>query len=537
LKQKVKKKRRRRKRYTWITCAAVLVVALLLAWGIYFRDSTPMSHHVPARCALVLNVNERWADVRKLPQWSYAAERHGRGLPWLAQADAVSNPRVTILLSLIQDDLRLVVHDGKETNTSAICLVKLSRLGKFADLLARVFRKVRVESHGGVQLRRLGGSQPFYYTVLGRVLIGGRSPDDVVEAATLPQEDAFIEPAAFARMERNDKEPWVALYYGMEEKAGTAPAAPLSSLYGVLHVEKDGLHGRFEAPLRSDFRDRAAEFLEKMQPRTLRTSTRMPASVIAGVSVCGSVPVAEILESASKTFEARLLSPRNWTTPRGEGRGAALASVCGALLAEFVDALGNEATVALANVDVYEIVPTPELILFGEAKAGPQSGLLDRLEQTAQRAGDRGQQLRRKSVKGVQTAYVDLPEGRSLQLCMAAIGNMIVASTSEYALDTFIDTSLGNAPSIGMTEPDLIAPEKGANVIALINMQRLMATSKDIFELLLEYELLANIDRETYDRKVAPMLGLAQLFRTVSVSFFLDSTSITAEVKVPYKRM
>ncbi len=263
----------------------------------------------------------------------------------------------------------------------------------------------------------------------------------------------------------------------------------------------------------------------------------MPASVIAGLSVCGSVPVAEILESASRTFETPQLSPRNWDSVAGNGPGATLAASCGTLLAEFVDALSNEATVALANVDVHEIVPTPELILFGEAKEGAQSALLDRLEQTGQRAADRGQQLQRKSLKGIQTAYLDLPEGRSLQLCMAAIGNIIVASTSEYALETFIDTSLGNAPSIGMTEPDLIVPEKGANMIALLNIQRLIETSEDIFELLLEYDLLANIDREIYNREVAPILGLAQLFRTVSVSLFLDSTSMTAEVKVPYARM
>lgn|GEM_PF-4618886 len=537
MKQKLRKKGRRRKRYVWIICAAVLAVALLLGWGIYFRDSVRIGDHVPARCALVLTANERWADVRKLPQWSYATEHYGRDLPWLARADAVSNPRVTILLSLIQDDLRLVVCGDEAADTATICLVKLSRLGKFADFLARVFRKVRVESHDGVYVRRLGGSQPLYYTVLGRVLIGGRSPDDVVEAARLPDEETFVAPAAFVQMERNDKEPWLALYCNMENRAGTAEAAPLSSVYGILHIEKDMLQGRFEAPLRSEFRDHAAELLEKMQPRTMRTSTRLPASFIAGVSVCGSVPFAEILESASRTFGAPQLRPRNWGTLAKEGRGAALAASCGALLAEFVDALTNEATVALTNVDVYEIVPTPELILFGEVKEGVQSGLLDRLEQTAQRAGDRGQQLQRKSLKGVQTAYLDLPEGRSLQLCMASIGNMVVASTSEYALETFIDTSLGTAPSIGMTEPDLIAPEKGANMIALLNTQRLMETSENIFELLLEYDLLADIDRETYDREVAPMLGLAQLFRTVSVSLFLDSASITAEVKVPYARM
>jgi hypothetical protein len=537
LKQKVRKKGRRRKRYVWITCAAVLVAALVLVWGVYFRDSVRIGDHVPARCALMLNANERWADVKKLPQWSYAVERHGRDLPWLSRADAVSSPRMTILLSLIQDDLRLIACGDDEANTSTICLVKLSRLGKFAELMARVFRKVPVESRDGVHVRRLGGSQPLYYTVLGRVLIGGPSPDHVVEAAKLPDEETFIAPASFVGMERNDKQPWLALYCNMENKAGTGQTTALSSLYGVLHVEKDGLEGRFEGPLRSEFSDRAAEFLEKMHPRTMRTSTRMPASVIAGASVCGSVPFAEILESASTTFEAPQLSPRNWSALGKEGRGAALAASCGALLAEFINALNNEATVALANVDVYEIVPTPEFILFGEAKEGAQSGLLDRLAQTQQRAGDPGQQLHRKSLKGVQTAYADLPEGRSLQLCMAAIGNMVVASTSEYALETFIDTSLGNAPSIGMTEPDLIAPERGPNMIALLNMQRLMETSEDIVELLLEYDLLANIDRETYDREIAPMLGLAQLFRTVSVSFFLDSASITAEVKVPYTRM
>jgi hypothetical protein len=422
-----------------------------------------------------------------------------------------------------------VLCRGEGSDTSAICLVKLSRLGKFADLLARLLHKVRVESHGNIDLRRLGGAKPFYYTVLGRVLIGGQSREGIVEAATLSQEDRLIEPAAFAQMERKNKVPWAALYCNMESTQTTGKAGPVSSLYGVLHIEQDGLQARLEAPFHSQFRDRIAEFVGKMEPRTMRTTTRMPASFIAGLTLCGSVPFSEILESAGKAFGVPQLSPRNWGSLT-EGRGATLAGSCGVLLAECVDAVST-------NIDTYEIVPTPEFILFGEAKEGAQAGFLDRLERTAEGVGEGRYPLQRKSLKGIETAYLDLPEGRSLQLCMAAIGSMLVATTSEYALGTFLDTSLGNTPSIQMTEPDLIEPKHGANLIVLLNVQRLIETSEDLFELLLEYDLLANMDREKYDQKVSPVLGVAQLFRSVGVSLFLDGESVKGEIKVPFARM
>ena len=518
------------------TCVAALVIVALVAWGLYFRDSVNISDHIPASCALMLTANDMWPSVRELPQWSYAVKSYGDDVPWLASADAVSNMKETFLMSLVGQEVRVVMWRDEGPGVSTVYLVKLSRLGKFSDVIARLLRRVRVESHEGVKIRRVERGQPFYYTVLGRVLIGGLSRDDVVDAARLPEDRKLVEPPSLGRMERGAKTPWVALYCDMEGSGVGAEASPFESLCGVLRIEQDGIQAQFDAPWRSEFRDSAAQLVEKMQPRTLRAGMRMPANVIAGLTLCGSAPFGEILDSAARAFEIPQLRPGNWGT-LVTGRGATVAAACGALLAEFVDALSNEATIALTNIDIYEIVPTPEFIFFGEARQGVQEKLLHRLEQTVERVGGGQYRLQRKSVKGVETAYLDLPEGRSLQLCVAGIGDMVTATTSEYALETLIDTVVGDAPSIKVAEPDLIEPERGANLVLVLNVQRLIETSQDLLELLFEYDLLADMDREKYDRQIVPALGLGRFFRSVGVSAFLGSDSIRGEVKVPFAGM
>jgi hypothetical protein len=386
---------------------------------------------------------------------------------------------------------------------------------------------VRVESHDGVNVRCLKGGRRFYYTVLGRLLIGADSRDGVVEAATLSREERFVEPPAFAQMERKSKVPWAAFYWD----PGT-----VASVNGVLHVEQDGIRAEFEAPLHAEFRTAGAEFIENMQLRTVRTSTRMPADVIAGLTLCGSAPFREILESAARVFELPQLQPDSWDDIV-TGRGATLAASCGALFAEFVDALGNEATLALTDIEVDEIVPTPEFIFFGEAREDVQDDLLERLGQAAERAGAGHYRLHRKRLKGVDTAYIDLPEGRSLQLCFAGIGDLFAATTSEYALESFIDTALGEAPSIGTAEPGLIEAEKGASVILVLNTQRLAEESRDLLELLLEYDLLVDVDRDKYNSRIAPVLGLGRLFRPIGVKVSLGRDSIAGEAKVSFAKM
>ena len=531
-----RKARRRRYRNVRIVCVAVLAVAVIAAWGVYFRDSVRIADHVPAGCALMLAANDLWPGVRELPQWDYAVESCGESVAWLAAADALSDTKKTLLMCLVCEEVRVVMCSEGGSDASAICLVKLSRLGKLSDLLARLSRRVRVESLGDVKLRRVNRGRPFYYTVLGRLLIGGESPDRVVEAATLSGDKKFVESNGFAQMERRDKVPWLAFYRDLGTETTGEQAGAFKSAYGVVHVEKDGIQAEFEAPFAPEFRKSASDVIGKMQRRTVRTSTRMPADVIAGLTVCGSAPFGEILESAAQAFELPRLRPDSWDSII-TGRGSTLAASCGALFAEFVDALSNEATLALTNVEVDEIVPTPEFIFFGKAREGMQEDLLEKLEQTAERGGDGPYGLQKKRVKGVDTAYIDLPEGRALQLCFAGIGDLFAVTTSEYALESFLDTALGNTPSIKMAEPDLIEPEEGANLVLVLNTQRLAEESEELLELLLEYDLLVDVDREKYDTRISPVLGLGRLFRPVGVSVSLGSDCITGDVKVPFAKM
>ncbi len=534
--KKAKVKARRRNRNVRIVSVAVLAVAMMAAWGIYFRDSTGIADHVPASCTLMLAANDLWPDVRDLPQWDHAVESCGGSVAWLAAADALSGTKKTLLMCLIGDEVRVVMCSDGGSETSAICLVKLSRLGKLLDLLARLSRRVLVESHGDVNLRHVNRGRPFYYTVLGRLLIGGESPDRVVEAATVSEGKGFVEPRSLMRMERSGNVPWMAFYRNLEGSATGAEDGVFSSVYGVLNVKEEGIQAEFEASFAPEFRKNAAEVIGKMQRRTVRTGTRMPADVIAGLTLCGSAPFGEILDSAAQAFGWPKLRPDSWDSII-TGRGSTLAASCGALFAAFVDALSNEATLALTNVEVDEILPTPEFILFGKAREGMQDDLLEKLEQAADRSGTGTYSLQRKRIKGVDTAYIDLPEGRSLQLCFAGIGELFVATTSEYALESFLDTALGNTPSIKMAEPDLIEAEEGANVVLVLNTQRLAQESEDLLELLLEYDLLADMNREKYDTRIAPVLGLGRLFRPVGVSASLGSDCITGDVKVPFVNM
>lgn len=520
-----------------IVCVAVLSLAVIVSWVVYFRDSARIGDHVPAGCALMVAANDLWPRVRELPQWDRAVESCGEAVPWLAAADAVSDTKKTFLMYLVGNEVRVVMCRDGGTDVSAICLVKLSRFGKFSDLVARLLRRVRVESRDGVNLRCVEKGRPFYYTVLGRLLIGGDSRDRVVEAATVSEDKKFVDPPAFVQMERRDKVPWVAFYCDPSRSEAGGEAGAFKSVYGVLHVEEDGVRARFEASFREEFSNDAQEFIQRMQPRTMWTSTRMPADVIAGLTLCGSAPFGEILDSAAEAFGLPQLRPGSWSGNVVADRGATMVASCSALFAEFVDALSNEATLALTNIDVDEIVPTPEFIFFGEAREGMQDDILERLGQTGERLGSGQYRLQRKSVKGVDTVFVDLPEGRSLQLCIAGIGNLFAATTSEYALESFLDTTLGNTPSMKMAEPDLIEPKKGANIVLVLNMQRLAEESRDLLELLIEYDLLVDVDREEYDRRISPVLGLGQLLRPVCVSVFFGADSMRGEVKVPFLKI
>ena len=534
--KRAKRKAQRRNRKVRIVCVAVLALAVLVSWLVYFRDSARIADHVPAGCALMVVANDSWQHVRELPQWDRAVESCGEAVPWLADADALSNTKKTFLMYLVGKEVRVVMCSDGATDVSAICLVKLSRLGKFSDLMARLLRRVRVELHEGVNVRRVKRGRPFYYTVLGRLLIGGDSRDGVVEAATLSRDGRFVEPQGFVEMERKDKVPWLAFYCDPQRSAAATKAGAFNSVYGILHAEQDGIEAEFEAPLSVEFRNDAAGFVEKMQPRTVRTTTRMPADVIAGLTLCGSAPFSEILESAARVFGLPQLQPDSWDSLI-TGRGATLAASCGALFAEFVDALGNEATVALTDIEVDEIAPTPEFIFFGEAREKAQGDLLEKLELEQTAVGTGQYHLQRKRLKGVETAYIDLPEGRSLQLCFAGIGDLFVATTSEYALEGFLDTALGNTPSIKMAEPDLIRAEEGANLILVLNTQRLAEESRDLLELLIEHDLLVDIDREKYDMRISPVLGLGRLFRPVGVSVSLGRDSMKGKVNVSFAEM
>jgi len=110
----------------------------------------------------------------------------------------------------------------------------------------------------------------------------------------------------------------------------------------------------------------------------------------------------------------------------------------------------------------------------------------------------------------------------------------LLVALALYALAGFLDTALGNAPSIKMAEPDLIRAEEGANLIIVLNTQRLAEESRDLLELLVEHDLLVDMDRDKYDRRISPVLGLGGLFRPVSVSVFLDSDSMRGKVRVPF---
>jgi hypothetical protein len=68
-------------------------------------------------------------------------------------------------------------------------------------------------------------------------------------------------------------------------------------------------------------------------------------------------------------------------------------------------------------------------------------------------------------------------------------------------------------------------------------MQRLAEESRDLLELLIEYDLLVDVDREEYDRRISPVLGLGQLLRPVCVSVFFGADSMRGEVKVPFLKI
>lgn len=541
MKQKLISKRRRRKRTLWIASIAVLVVVLIVALcGYYVRDNVAIGDHIPANCSAMLTVRDlqsRWMTLKGLPQWNYAVTNYSDEFPWLASADKMGDVKEWFLMNLIGQEVRLVAcaDQGSGNSPTLVVYTKISRVGKFADLIARLARRVRMESDQGVGIRHIDAGGAFYYTVLGRVLVGGQSREQVSAAATLSPTARLVEPAAFVRMRSGGEAPWATLYWNFETGAVTSKTAPFKALYAAMTVEQEGIKARFEVPFTTEFGARVQQLTGKMQPRTSRTTMRMPADIVAGMTVCGSAPIAEILQNVSEAFGAPQLRPDTWSSSLAS-RGGTVPGVCGSLFAEVVRQFANEGTIALTNVDTYEIVPTPEFLLFGDVAPGVEKKFLDKLVRATELASSGKQQLQRKTLKGVEMVYLDLPEGKSLQVCVAEIGGMLAATTSEYALDSFIDAVLGNKPSLKTTEPNLIKPEQGANLILVVNVQRLAEVSREMFDLLLEYDLIIDMNREEYDRGIAPWIGLVELVRSVGLSGFFGSDGLAGELVAPFSR-
>lgn len=439
----------KRRRGAALPLISLVVVALLAAGAFWIsRDTHDIAEFLPARRPLQVRVQEAVAARQTLgasPVWSVLPDASTRDLRETTQ-EPLPIPE-WLAKNLFNNEL---FWFGDPQAGEGVLVSRMTRVGTLAARAGLLMPAVEQDWAGGLNLSYLP-EQDLYVAVRGRILIGSPSRRAVIEALTLADAERAVLGGYLAEAPENARIAGISVL--SDEDAARFGMDRIE--FGVV-TEPD----RFGVIARGELLDASsalATILANARPVTLSTPADAPAALVVNLG-------ASLREVSIALGE---LAGTDWPDEAqwDEWSARTANESDGPAVGELLEGLGPELHLTLHDVDPYEVLPVPELVI--RSRQVPES--LAKLMQSYPPPTPGP------SIKAVHASYnpesgvlrFPAPGGESLEPSAALQGGQFVFSTSLTRLRRVLKSPAPNGSLPGSNNAYLrIQPNRVIDTLA-----------------------------------------------------------------------
>lgn len=492
----------------WILLFLILILmGIGLAW--LTRDNHPVAHFFPRGQrlgAVINNPIECRGRIVASPLWS-ALPEDAR----LAQLPDVLMQNFGmpewVLNNLVRERLYITANDI-DAFSDVVCLSRMTRLGTLFERSFRLIGWVDYDSSGGLALRHLPESG-IYYAVRGRVFVASTSRDTLIEALTLPQENAITETDLEALGKPGPED--VQGIYVLD--ADSLLGRNFAHVGFAVKVVADETRLDLRAVPHEDAPRLFRELIDGASPQDLAE----PPPGLAALSLDFGRPAADVWKAALAAA-GQSGWPSQVDTMMTEAEVSNWGDVRD-LLVDLTGPCGPGVRIALAGIETDEFVPLPELAFTFDAN---RNDVLKMFADTSQPSpGGEAWAMWPRYEPAIERLYIPMAGGPALEPTAGIYGNGLLIATSRRVGDDLLGRTYERR-----------AAQKPGNLYVRLNPKAFVAQCVEAGRLLAEDGLLRGYTTETFDDRAAGWQRAAAAVESTWGIARAESGTLTAEIHV-----
>lgn len=412
-----------------------------------------------------------------------------------------------VLNNIVRERVYVTAND-LDSFSDIVCLSRMTRLGALFERSFRMIGWVDYDRSGGLALRHVR-DEGLYYAVRGRVLVASPSREALIEALTLPTEDAIAE----------------------EDLAALSQPGP-EDVQGIYVLDVDSQLGRNFAHVGFAVRVVPEETRLDLRAVPHENAPRLFRELIAGASPQeltepppGMAAVSlDFGKPASDVWKAVLAAAgqSGWPSQIDEMMTEADVtnwSYVRDLLVDLTGPNGPGVRVALAGIETDEFIPMPELAFTFDADREDSIALFEHASRPA--PGGESWAMWPRYETAIQRLYIPMAGGPALEPTAGIYGDGLLLATSRRVGDDLLGRAYERR-----------AARKPGNLYVRLNPQAFVEQCVEAGRLLAEDGLLRGYTVESFEDRAARWQRAAAAVESTWGIARAENGTLTAEVHV-----
>lgn len=455
--------------------AIFLVLLAMVAVAAFWisRDTHDIEEFLPANQPVQVRVEQAItsrATLAESPVWAVLPSEAAKDLRASLQ-DPLPVPE-WLAKNLLNRELYWF---GDAESGEGVLVSRMTRAGTIAARLGLLMPSIDRDWAGGLYLSTLP-EEGVYFAVRGRILIASASRRGVIESLTLADDERAMLEGYLAEPPENTQIAGV-----------TTLSDDLATRLGVDRVEfgvvsEPSRFGVIARGTLADGHSPLGALFAGSRPSTLHAPAAAPAAVVVNLDA----PLRDVsiaLGEAAGTNWPDAAQWEEWSIPPDDERDRPA-------MGELLAGLGPELHVTLHDVDPYEVLPVPEIVVWNP---NPPAGLADRVASfPAPAPGPSIASVRASYDSETGVVRIPAPGGDSLEPSGAFHGDRFVFSTSLARLNTILSGAKATESLPGAN-----------NAYVRIQPNRVLDTLGTAGGVLAENGLLEGHNPESFKRQIA----------------------------------